>query len=173
MTPQQIQINTSDEFVVRQGIAGVQLDIKSTVTSSTEIEIERRRAVTDLLEQNDFSLINPKKDASYNLVISVENGLFMFRANATQSNDQRMIAVPIGALFQSLTDYRALSDQFYAAARLGQIAQMEALDMQRRDLHDKAAEILMTETEQHIRMDLGTARRLFTLLYVLHVRQAS
>jgi uncharacterized protein (UPF0262 family) len=69
-----------------------------------------------------------------------------------------------------MQDYTVLCDNFYKTARMGQIHQLEAIDAGRRSIHDEAALLLAETVENKVILDKPTARRLFSLIYVLHIR---
>ena len=48
--------------------------------------------------------------------------------------------------------------------------QIETIDMARRGLHDEGSEILKERLRDAVEVDFDTARRLFTIVCVLHIR---
>lgn len=58
------------------------------------------------------------------------------------------------------------------AVREGKPSRIEAIDMGRRGLHNEGAELLMERLSDKILLDLNTARRLFSLICVLHSGKA-
>lgn len=156
----------------RNRIASVTLDSQSIVTSSTEIELERRRAIAGLIEEGEFALIQPAKEGPYTVHMSLEKGLLIMRVSCSDMPEGRVLAMTMSNIFQSLHDYRLMSDEFHRSARNGQIARMESIDAKRQALHEQATEILAQEFDQNIHMDRLTARRLFTLVYILHIKQS-
>ena len=69
-----------------------------------------------------------------------------------------------------IRDYFAICDSYYAAIRNATPAQIETVDMARRGIHNEAAELLKERLEGKIDVDFDTARRLFTLICVLHIK---
>jgi uncharacterized protein (UPF0262 family) len=47
---------------------------------------------------------------------------------------------------------------------------IEAIDMARRGIHNEAAELLKDCLSPQVEVDFDTARRLFTLICVLHIK---
>ena len=150
-------------------IAAIALDEHSVVTRSRPVEQEREVAIIDLLEKNFFRL----KDSSggpYHLTLGVEeNRLILDVALAG--------GVPHGRVMLSLTpfgkvikDYFLVCDSYYKAIRTAPPHQIEALDMGRRALHDEGSTILRKRLEDKVELDFDTARRLFTLICVMHLR---
>ena len=80
------------------------------------------------------------------------------------------LSVPLASLKKHIHDYVILCDNFYKTAREGQIHRLEAIDAGRRSIHDEAAELLAESLQNKVNLDKLTARRLFSLLYVLHMR---
>ena len=61
-------------------------------------------------------------------------------------------------------------ESYYDAIRNATMAQIEALDMGRRGLHNEGSELLSRRLDGKISVDADTARRLFTLICALHWR---
>ena len=59
---------------------------------------------------------------------------------------------------------------YYNAIRSLSLSQIETIDMARRGLHNQGAILLTERLEGKIKVDIDTARRLFTLICVLHIR---
>lgn len=150
-------------------IIDVTLDSNSLVTRSADIEIERHKAIADLLHDNAFQLTGGP-DGPYRLSLSFHDGHFIMDVYATRTREETTLSLPLDRLRQQIVDYVALCDNFYKTARAGQIHKLEAIDAGRRAIHDDAAEILIETLENKATIDKATARRLFSLLYVLHMR---
>ncbi|MCX7338975.1 MAG: UPF0262 family protein [Hyphomicrobiales bacterium] len=145
----------------------ITLDEASLGRGTPDQEHERVIAVYDLLEVNHFAI--PGRDhGPYKLIISlIERKLCL---DIRSESDQ-----PIIVHFLSLTpfkrvikDYDMVCESYYEAIRTSSPAQIEAIDMGRRGLHNEAAEILMERIEGKLSIDHDTARRLFTLIFALH-----
>ena len=61
-----------------------------------------------------------------------------------------------------------ICDSYYAAIRTATPDKIEAIDMGRRGLHDEGSRTLMERLDGKVTVDFQTARRLFTLICVLH-----
>ena len=150
-------------------IVAVTLDEESIGRSGPDIEHERAIAIYDLIEQNLFA---PESASSgpFTLHIAITGNRLMF-------DIRKEDGTPVVAHLLSLTpfrrivkDYFMICDSYYQAIRNSTPAQIEALDMGRRGLHNEASELLQTRLAGKIETDLDTARRLFTLICALHWR---
>ena len=153
-------------------IAAIALDEAAMVARTRAIEQERDIAVSDILDGNFFRL-RGSEGGPYHLHLGArENRLLLEIRLPDGAPDQ-----PHGRLVLSLTpfhkvikDYFLICDSYYKAIRTAAPAQVEALDMGRRALHDEASTLLMKRLEGKIEVDFDTARRLFTLICVLHMK---
>lgn len=154
-------------------IIDVALDSGSLMTRSPDIEMERHRAISDLLVENNFRLAeHPDAPGPYHLhlALSAQEQRLRIRIHCTRSGHDEEISLPLGGLRKQIHDYVILCDNFYKTARAGEIHRLEAIDAGRRSIHDEGAEMLAEMIENHVILDKLTARRLFSLLYVLHMR---
>ena len=71
---------------------------------------------------------------------------------------------------RSIRDYFAICESYYQAIRKATAQEIETIDMARRGVHNEAAELLLERFEGKVETDFITARRLFTLICVLHIR---
>jgi uncharacterized protein (UPF0262 family) len=152
-------------------IIELKLDKETIGTRSAEIEVERHRAISDLLEQNSFAV----KDCEgpYKLHLSMQGDRLVMDVNCTVSGRNEEIPLPLIALKSLIRDYVMICDSFYKAAKEGEMHRLEAIDMGRRGIHNEGAETLAEAIENKVIVDKLTARRLFTLLYVLHIRSTT
>ncbi|MEM8648158.1 MAG: UPF0262 family protein, partial [Pseudomonadota bacterium] len=67
-------------------------------------------------------------------------------------------------------DYFMICDSYFQAIKTATPSQIEAIDMGRRGLHNDGSEVLQARLAGKIEVDFDTARRLFTLICVLHWR---
>jgi uncharacterized protein (UPF0262 family) len=151
----------------RHRIVGVTLDDESIGRSGPDIEHERAIAIYDLVEKNHFE------------PVGVEGGPFTLRLGITGSrlmfDIRREDGAPVVAHLLSLTpfrrivrDYFMICDSYYQAIRTATPDKIEAIDMGRRGIHDEGSRTLMERLEGKVKIDFETARRLFTLISVLH-----
>ncbi len=74
----------------------------------------------------------------------------------------------LGPFRQVVKDYFQICEAYYDAVKRLPPGQIEAIDMGRRGIHDEGARILLERLQGKAELDRGTARRLFTLICVLH-----
>jgi uncharacterized protein (UPF0262 family) len=76
----------------------------------------------------------------------------------------------LGSLKRIIKDYFLICDSYFNAIKTLPPSRIEAIDMARRGLHNEGAEVLRERLAGKVDIDLPTARRLFTLICVLHIR---
>lgn len=154
-------------------IIDVTLDERTILWRSADIEQERRIAIYDLIEENYFA---PQRDHAdgyagpYKLALSVEEGRLGFEIRRADDTHLETLVLALGRFRRPIKDYFAICDSYYAAIRNATPQQIETVDMARRALHNEAAELLKERLDGKIGVDFDTARRLFTLICVLHIR---
>jgi uncharacterized protein (UPF0262 family) len=150
-------------------ISAIVLDEKSVLKRSPEIEQEREVAISDLLESNRF---RPKGAPAgpYRLALSVKENRLVF--DIAREGGQRVarILLSLAPFRRIVKDYFLVCDSYYKAMRTVPPAQIESLDMGRRAVHNEGTELLMKRLHGKIEVDFETARRLFTLICVLHLK---
>ena len=150
-------------------ISNIELDEKSVIRRSPQVEHERKVAIFDLLEENSFSLRNGNA-GPYQLKLRIKDNRLIF--NLRDGNNQHLsdISLPIRAFRRIVKDYFLICDSYFEAIKTKAPSQIEAIDMARRGLHNEGADLLQERMAEHVQMDMQTARRLFTLICVLHIR---
>jgi uncharacterized protein (UPF0262 family) len=151
----------------RNRLVSVTLDERTLGLGSPDQQHERAVAVYDLIEQNHFELPD-RDDGPYALNITLierKLSLDIKRADGTTLITHLLSLTPFGRIIR---DYEMVCDSYYAAIRTSTPAQIEAIDMGRRGLHDEAAWVLVERLEGKVRLNHDTARRLFTLIFALH-----
>lgn len=155
----------------RHRLVAVSLGSDGSSVRSPEIEMERRRAVSDLLTENSFRpALLQKPSGPYRLALSLAEERLLMDITCTCTGLAETVRLPLKPLKQNIRDYAAVVDSFYKTAREGQRHKLETLDAGRRALHDEGAETLIEVLENKVILDKQTARRLFSLVYVLHMR---
>jgi len=150
-------------------LTAVTLDEASLGSSSDEIEHERRVAIYDLLEDNSFRPTG-HDGGPYTLQLGITGARLVF--DIRQSDGTPVIAhmLSLAPFRRIVKDYFTVCDSYYAAIRTATPDRIEAIDMARRSLHDEGSELLMERLADKVAIDHATARRLFTLICVLHLR---
>ncbi len=152
-----------------QKIAGIYLDEKSIISRSPQIEHERKVAIYDLLDENLFAPIEPH-DGPFNLHLGIVENRLVFDVRDTDDNPLVRFTLPVSPFRSIVKDYYMVCDSYFKAIKSSTPSQIEAIDMGRRGLHNEGAEILLERLASKAAIDTDTARRLFTLLCVLHIR---
>lgn len=151
-------------------IAAITLDENSVIALSRPVEQEREVAISDLLEKNVFRPL-ALAEGPYHLSLSVqENRLLMDIALAAGPLTNGRVTLSLAPFRKVIKDYFLVCDNYYKSIRTAAPHQIEALDMGRRALHDEASHLLIKRLHGKIEMDFDTARRLFTLICVLHLK---
>jgi uncharacterized protein (UPF0262 family) len=147
----------------------IRLDSGSIVRWSREVEHERQVAVFDLLERNSFELVNGFA-GPYRVRLSLRESNLVFTIDDPSGAHQAEIALSMRPFRRLIKDYFLICESYFQAIRTATPSRIEAIDMGRRGLHNEGAEKLADALAQKIKVDGETARRLFTLVCVLHIR---
>ncbi|HEX2800645.1 MAG TPA: UPF0262 family protein [Phenylobacterium sp.] len=157
----------ADDERKMQRLQSVELDDVSLGAASRDQEQERQIAIFDLLEENYF-LPEGARSGPFDLKMGlVENRLVLDVRGPEYERRHILSLSPFRGLIK---DYFLICESYYQAIRNSTPAQIEALDMGRRGLHNEASQRLRTRLAGKVETDLDTARRLFTLICALHWR---
>jgi uncharacterized protein (UPF0262 family) len=150
-----------------QRLVAVTLDEKTIGRSNPDVEHERRVAIYDLLELNSFAPVG-HSSGPYALHLSVTGNRLAF--DIRQENGKPVVAhlLSLTPLRRIVKDYYTVCDSYYQAIRTATPDKIEAIDMGRRAIHNDGSRVLMDRLKGKVTIDIDTARRLFTLLCVLH-----
>jgi uncharacterized protein (UPF0262 family) len=154
-------------------IIEVTLDERTILWRSADIEQERRIAIFDLLEENRFAPQRKHPDGyegPYKLHLRVEEGRLALEIHRADDSHLETLVLGLARFRRPIRDYFAICDSYYQAIRNASPAQIETIDMARRGVHNQSAELLKERLEGKIDVDFDTARRLFTLICVLHIK---
>ncbi|MBN9080806.1 MAG: hypothetical protein BGP04_21265 [Rhizobiales bacterium 62-17] len=148
-------------------LLAVTLDEASIGRGSADQEHERMIAIYDLIEDSNFALPG-RDDGPYALHIAIHDKKLALdvRSHAGESVVTHIISLT--PFRRILRDYFAICESYYAAIRTATPAQIEAIDMGRRGLHNDGAHLFAERLDGKVECDFDTARRLFTLLTALH-----
>ena len=149
-------------------ISAIALDEKSVISRTPAIEQEREVAISDLLETNRFK---PKGSTTgpYRLALSVKENRLIFDIARESGVRVGRILLSLSPFRRIIKDYFLVCDSYYKAIRTAPPSQIESLDMGRRALHNEGTELLLKRLSGKVETDFDTARRLFTLICVLHL----
>ena len=153
----------------RKRIVKVQIDEPGVIYRSRDVEHERAVAIYDLLEGNSFAPVG-HDGGPYHLLLSIEENRVVLDVRTADGDEVDRISLSLGSLRRVIKDYFIVCESYYQAIRKLAPSQIEAIDMGRRGLHNEGSELLRERLAEKVEIDLPTARRLFTLVCVLHVR---
>lgn len=148
-------------------IARITLDERTVVRRKPEIEHERAVAIADLLQDNSFAPASGAK-GPFHVHLGIEEGRLVLdiRDKAGKSLERALLSLlPLRSIVK---DYFLVCESYYNAVKTASPQRIEAIDMGRRALHNEGSELLMERLKHKIVIDFDTARRLFTLITVLH-----
>ena len=151
-----------------QRIIDVQLDERSIIRRSADIEQEKRVAIFDLLEDNRFA--PAELQGPFRILLRVEDNRLAIDLKDEQDELLETIRLGLSRFRRPIKDYFAICESYFKAVRSDSPRGLETVDMARRGLHNEAAELLQECLDGRIDMDFDTARRLFTLICVLHIK---
>jgi uncharacterized protein (UPF0262 family) len=148
-------------------LVAVTLDERSIGRSSPDVEHERAVAIYDLLEQNLFAPVG-HDGGPYSLHLRLAENRLVFEIRLANGEPVVTHVLSLTPFRRIVKDYFMICDSYYQAIRTATPSQIEAIDMGRRALHDEGSRLLMERLRRKVRIDFDTARRLFTLICVLH-----
>ena len=159
----------ADEAERKPRLIDIQLVEKTAVRRRPEAEHERKVAIFDLIEANHFA---PTVDHAgpYKLYLSAEETRLIFDIRAPDDAELARVPLALQPFRGIVKDYFKVCESYYQAIKSATPSRIEAIDMGRRGLHDEGSRLLKSELAGRIDIDHDTARRLFTLLCVLHIR---
>ncbi len=151
-----------------QRIIDIELDDRTIIRRSDEVEQERRIAMFDLLENNHFAPHG--HTGPYRILLRVEDNRLAIDVKDVKGQPLETIRLGLARFRRPIKDYFAICDSYFKAVRSDSPKGIEAIDMARRAIHNEAADLLIDCLDGKIDMDFDTARRLFTLICVLHIK---
>ena len=151
----------------RGRLVAVTLDEFSIGRANRDVEHERAVAIYDLIEDNSFRPLD-HDGGPYALTIGISGNRLVFDIREADGTPVIAHLLSLAPFSRIVKDYFTVCDSYYAAIRTATPDRIEALDMGRRSLHDEGSRILMERLRRKVEIDFDTARRLFTLVTVLH-----
>ena len=152
----------------------IEIDERGLARPTPEIEQERRVAIFDLLEDNTFALPAARgprapHPAPTGSALAIREGRLVFDiADRSAANRSAEFHLSLGPFRQVVKDYFQICESYFEAVKRLPPSQIEAIDMARRGIHNEGARVLQERLEGKAVVDIDTARRLFTLICVLH-----
>ena len=153
-------------------IVHIELDDSNLPPPTPEIDQERRVAIFDLLEDNSFAL--PKRadretpEGPFRLLLAIREKRLVFDIATEDAQPAAEFHLSLGPFRQTVKDYFQICESYFEAVKTLPPSQIETIDMARRGIHNEGARILQERLKDKADVDIDTARRLFTLICVLH-----
>jgi len=161
--------SAASDRVNSQRITEITLDERTVVRRSPDVEHERKVAIYDLLQENEFAPANGL-EGPFHVRLGIADGCLVFDLEDEAGKPLTRILLVLAPFRRIIKDYFFVCDSYYDAIKTATPAKIEAIDLGRRGLHDEAAELLQERLANSVEMDRITSRRLFTLICVLHIR---
>ena len=153
-------------------ISHIVIDDANLPPPTAEIEQERKVAMYDLLEDNSFVLPDraerPAPQGPYHLGLAIRDKRLVFDVNTEQAEKAAEFHLSLGPFRQVVKDYFQICESYFEAVKKLPPSQIETIDMARRGIHNEGSRVLQERLEGKAEIDADTARRLFTLICVLH-----
>jgi uncharacterized protein (UPF0262 family) len=150
----------------------ITIDDAGLAPPTPEIEQERKVAIYDLIEDNSFAL--PQREGRavpsgpYRLHLAIRERRLVFDLSSDAGEKAAEFQLSLGPFRQVVKDYFQICESYFDAVKRLPPSQIEAIDMARRGIHNEGARTLIERLEGKAELDIDTARRLFTLICVLH-----
>jgi len=155
-------------------LIGVTIDDSGLPAPTPEIDQERRVAIFDLLEENSFGLPGrggqPAPEGPFKLLLAIRDRRLVLEIRTEAEDLVGEIHLSLSPFRQVVKDYFQICEAYFDAVKRLPPSQIEAIDMGRRGIHDEGARIVQERLEGKAMVDKPTARRLFTLICVLHFK---
>lgn len=150
-------------------IVKLQLEDSRRIRLSPAVEHERKAALFDLLEDNRFT-VKGVHHGPYVVHLTTNGERLTFTVCDEMDLQLTRFSLPVGAIRSIMKEYFLICESYFNAIKTLTPSRIEAIDMGRRGLHNEGAELLRERLSDRVEMDKNTARRLFTLICVLHIR---
>ncbi|GAA6195203.1 UPF0262 family protein [Pseudophaeobacter sp.] len=153
-------------------ISQIELDDRNLPPPTAEIEQERKVAIFDLIEENSFTLPSrgdrPVVDGPYHLGLAIREKRLVFDLQTETGEKAAEFHLSLSPFRQVVKDYYQICESYFSAVKTLPPSQIETIDMARRGIHNEGSRVLQERLEGKAEVDTDTARRLFTLICVLH-----
>lgn len=149
-------------------IIDIKLDEGSIIRRNEDVERERQVAIFDLLEKNHFAPAG--HDGPFRILLRIEDDRLAIDIRDPEDRKLKTVRIGLARFRRPIRNYFAICESYFEAVRSNGARTIETVDMARRGLHNEAAELLIECLKGKIDLDFDTARRLFTLICVLHIK---
>jgi uncharacterized protein (UPF0262 family) len=147
-------------------IVAVHLNEASLGHASAEVQHERQVAIHDLLEANRFVPLGHEGQGWRVTLAIVDHRLVLDMVD--DGGGTVSAGLPLGQIRRIVKDYFLTCDSYFEAVRTAPAATIEAIDFERKGLHDAGARLVQERLGEAVEMDFPTARRLFTVIASLY-----
>lgn len=151
-------------------IVEITLDQGSIKSWGPDVDHERRVAIFDLIEQNSFRPLGERYCGPFAVHLVIEDNRLAIEINSADHQPQGRVVLALSPFRRIVRDYFKICESYFSAIKTATPSRIEAIDMGRRGIHNQGSELLQERLEGKIEVDFDTARRLFTLICVLHIR---
>ena len=155
-------------------IVRIAIDNPGVVRYQPAVEREIEVAIYDLVETNIFrpdpAHFGALPRGPYDVTLRIQEHRLVFDIDGAAGVKVGTVLFSVQPLRRTIRDYFIVCDTYYEAIRTATPAQIEAIDVGRRALHDDGSQRLRAQLEGKVEIDHDTARRLFTLICALHIR---
>ncbi len=156
---------------MKQSLVTVELDEVQNIQWNEDIRRERMTAISDLLEENSFIVKSAPNAGPYHLRLSVIDGRLQLDIHGIDGEQLEDMRLPLSPFRGLIKEYFAVCEAYFSAQKQHHLSGLETIDMGRRGLHNDGAELVRERLADYIEVDAETARRLFTLICVLNLRE--
>jgi uncharacterized protein (UPF0262 family) len=150
-------------------IARMTLDEGNVIRRKPEVEQEREVALADIIKENYFAPAGLNK-GPYDVVLGTSENRMMFRITSPSMEEEQLVTLNVTPFRSMIRDYFIICESYFAAIKSSDPYRVEAIDMGRRGIHNEGSDLLRKLLGDKIQVDFATARRLFTLICVLHIK---
>jgi uncharacterized protein (UPF0262 family) len=163
------ETNAPEEKGAANRLITIELDRSIHASQSADAEHERKVAIYDLLSENFFRVEGDSR-GPYRLTLSITDGRLMLDIRDGSDEKCSTIGLALSSFRRIVKDYFLICESYYKAIRTATPSQIETIDLARRGLHNEGSTLLKERLQGKVEIDFDTARRLFTLVCVLHWR---
>ena len=132
-----------------------------------EVLQEQDLAIYDLEHSNFFQLIGYESFDQFKLNISLKDNSLVLEIRSDRDEILKTYFLSLTPLRQIINDYHTICESYFSAVKQLPLDKIEAIDMGRKGIHNEGARVITERLEGRIKIDVDTARRIFTLVYVL------
>lgn len=151
-------------------IAAITLDEKSIKSWGPDVDHERKVAIFDLIEENSFAPLGDAFLGPFAVHLKIEDNRLAIEIAGEDGKAQGRVVLALSPFRRIVRDYFRICESYFSAIKTATPSRIESIDMGRRGVHNEGSELLQERLKDKIEIDFDTARRLFTLICVLHIR---